>query len=1003
MLGLYAEHTRLADEELPTIPARTVAGLRTHDMEPFAMLYEGGDLAGYRTKLQRAIGRRVGTSRAALLEGALTRIASSDAYLVVADLDDLLGETTPHNIPGKVAADDLAAPPATADVGDARRPGGTASPGDPDEARRAMTSGPPGELDLHLFNEGTHRRIHNFLGAHPDDNGCWFAVWAPNARAVDVVGDFTGWKNPIALEPVAQLGGVVRPRPRTPRSATAIGSASRTSMGVRDERSDPVAAATFEPPSTASRIADLSYDWGDSEWMADRGAAITPEAPISIYEVHLGSWGRVATPGRRWPAYEELADPLADHVLSHGFTHVELLPVMEHPFYGSWGYQVTGYFAPTARYGDPIDLDADDRPPPRTWRRRAARLGAVALPDGRARPVSASTARTSTSTLTRARASTRTGSRRSSTTGARRFARSWCRARSVGSSATTPTVCASTPWPRCSTSTTHASEGQWVPNRYGGRENLAAIDFVKQCNTAIAEEFPDTTTMAEESTAWPHVTGAVANGGLGFGFKWDMGWMHDVLQYQGREPVHRRFHHDEITFRSMYAFSERYVLPLSHDEVVHGKGSLLRKMPGDEWQRFANLRLLYGTMWGQPGKKLLFMGGELATLAEWAHEGMIDWALHDEPDHEGVRRLVADLNAVYQREAALHRGDCEPAGFRFVVGDDDTHSVFAWLRLDPRGEAPAVLVVANATPAVHYGYRIGVPDAGEWTEILNTDATVYGGSGVGNLGLVVTEDQQWHGFPQSLALTLPPLSVVYLREHILKPRRLWSPALRCERPSASEGAATERPAWPGNRNERQSKEKLDMWTGRKRWATELAAHATAPATSGTATRRPARASHGIWNGSSTARVTANAGISPVGIARAIPVSVITSAFDPASDRIVRGRAPTATSTSRSSRLSVAASASPIATTSSVSTSTTPMAIPWIAAQRYRAPVRPRRVPTIRKIGRPCRRRRGTTPPARFPRTSCSRHRAGPASTACRCARWRRTRRCRSRAGVPSPR
>ena len=459
-------------------------------------------------------------------------------------------------------------------------------------------------------------------------------------------------------------------------------------------------------------------------------------------------------------------------------------------------------------------------------------------------------------------------------------------------------------------------EGQWVPNRYGGRENLAAIDFLKQCTTAIAEEFPDTTTFAEESTAWPHVTGAVANGGLGFGFKWDMGWMHDVLQYQGREPVHRRFHHDEITFRSMYAFSERYVLPLSHDEVVHGKGSLLRKMPGDEWQRLANLRLLYGTMWGQPGKKLLFMGGELATLAEWAHEGMIDWALHDTADNEGVRRLVADLNAAYRDEAALHRGDCEPAGFRYVVGDDDTHSVFAWLRIDPDGEAPTVLVVANATPAVHYGYRIGVPDAGEWTEILNTDATTYGGSGVGNLGLVVTEEQQWHGFPQSLALTLPPLSVVYLRE---QPDR-W--VFRGRNGPLN----THRSLWGG-----QSKEKFDMWTGRKRWATVLAAHATAPATSGTATSRPARASHGTWNGSSTARVTANAGISPVGIARATPVSVITSAFDPASDRIVRGRAPTATSTSRSSRLSVAASASPIATTRRVSTSTTPRTIPWNTA------------------------------------------------------------------------
>ena len=318
----------------------------------------GGDLAGYRTKLQRAIGRRVGTSRAALLEGALTRIASSDAYLVVADLDDLLGETTPHNIPGKVAADDLAAPPAPADVGDARRPGGTASPGDPDEARRAMTSGPPGELDLHLFNEGTHRRIHELPRRPPRRQRLLVrrvGAQRPSRRRRRGLHRLEESGRPRTGRQARGCGPAAS---RTPRSATAIGSASRTSMGVRDERSDPVAAATFEPPSTASRIADLSYDWGDSEWMADRGAAITPEAPISIYEVHLGSWGRVATPGRRWPAYDELADPLADHVLSHGFTHVELLPVMEHPFYGSWGYQVTGYFAPTARYGDPTDLDA---------------------------------------------------------------------------------------------------------------------------------------------------------------------------------------------------------------------------------------------------------------------------------------------------------------------------------------------------------------------------------------------------------------------------------------------------------------------------------------------------------------------------------------------------------------------------------------------------------------------------------------------------------------------
>ena len=623
--------------------------------------------------------------------------------------------------------------------------------------------GPPGELDLHLFNEGTHRRIFDVLGAHPDDRGCWFSVWAPNASRVDVVGDFHGWQQPIALERLATSGvwsGYV--------AGAEVGHGYRfgvtTSDGRRFERSDPVAAATFEPPSTASRIADLRYDWQDGRWTGERAATITSDAPISIYELHLGSWGRVATPGRRFPRYDELADPLADHVLSHGFTHVELLPVMEHPYYGSWGYQVTGYFAPTARYGTPVELMG--------MIDRLHERGVGVLLDWVPShfPMDEHALFRFDGTYLYEHADPRQGYHPDWKSAIFNYGRPEVRSFLVSSAISwldryhadglRVDAVASMLYLDYS-----RGEGQWIPNRHGGRENLAAIDFLKQCTTAITEEFPDTTTFAEESTAWPHVTGAVADGGLGFGFKWDMGWMHDALQYVGRETVHRRYHHDELTFRSVYAFAERYVLPLSHDEVVHGKGSLLGKMPGDEWQRFANLRMLYGTMWAQPGKKLLFMGGELGTTAEWAHEGMLDWGLHDAQENSGVRRLVADLNATYQQEGALHRGDSDPAGFRYVVGDDDTHSVFAWLRLDPTGASPTVLVVVNATPAVHYGYRVGVPGSGEWTEILNTDATDYGGSGVGNLGVVRTEDQQWHGFPQSLALTVPPLSAVYLREH----------------------------------------------------------------------------------------------------------------------------------------------------------------------------------------------------------------------------------------------
>jgi len=623
-------------------------------------------------------------------------------------------------------------------------------------------AGAPGDIDLHLFNEGTHRHLHDVLGAHADTSGTRFSVWAPSATAVDVVGDFTSWSNPVPLEPVGVSGiwsGHV--------AGAAVGHGYRFGItgadGRRTERSDPVAAATFAPPSTASVIADLSYGWGDGDWMSARGERVATAAAVSIYEVHLGSWGRLAIPGQRWPRYDQLADPLADHAIAHGFTHVELMPVMEHPFYGSWGYQTTGYFAPTARYGSPTDLmRMIDRLHQRgvgvilDWVPSHFPMDGHALArfDGthlyeHADPRQGYHPDWTSAIFNYGRAEVRSFLISSAISWLERYHADGLRVDAVASMLYLDYS---------------RDPGDWIPNAFGGRENLEAIDFLKQLNTAIAEEQPGTATFAEESTAWPQVTGSVASGGLGFTYKWDMGWMHDTLKYLQRDPVHRRFHHDEITFRNMYAFSERYVLPLSHDEVVHGKGSILGKMPGDDWQRVANVRMLYGTMWAQPGKKLLFMGGELATPNEWAHEANLDWSLHDAPGHDGVRRLVADLNASYQREAALHTGDVDPAGFAMVIGDDDTHSVFAWLRRDVRGEAPDVLVVMNATPTVHYGYRIGVPKAGAWDEILNTDAGFYGGSGIGNLGHVVTETQSWHGFAQSLPLTLPPLSVLYLRE-----------------------------------------------------------------------------------------------------------------------------------------------------------------------------------------------------------------------------------------------
>jgi 1,4-alpha-glucan branching enzyme len=495
--------------------------------------------------------------------------------------------------------------------------------------------------------------------------------------------------------------------------------------------------------------------------MAGRGGRLSPGAAVSIYEVHLGSWGRQVAAGKRWPRYDELADSLADHAASHGFTHVELLPVMEHPFYGSWGYQTTGYFAPTARYGSPTQLMA------MVDRLHQRGVGVILDWVPSHFPMDGHALARFDGTHLYEHADPRQGFHPDWTSAIFNFGRAEVRAFLISSAVSwleryhvdglRVDAVASMLYLDYS-----REPGEWIPNVHGGRENLEAIEFLAQLTTATSAEFPDTATFAEESTAWPQVTGAVEGGGLGFDYKWDMGWMHDTLKYLQRDPVHRRYHHDEVTFRNVYMFSERYVLPLSHDEVVHGKGSLLGKMPGDEWQRHANLRLLYGMMWAQPGKKLLFMGGELGVSREWDHEGTLDWSLHDAGRHAGVRRLVADLNAAYRAEPALHLGDADN-GIRYVVGDDDTHSVFAWLRVDPAGEAPPVLVVANATPTVHHGYRIGIPAAGEWREIINTDSDVYGGSGLGNLGVVSSDAQAWHGHEQSIVLTLPPLAAVYLR------------------------------------------------------------------------------------------------------------------------------------------------------------------------------------------------------------------------------------------------
>lgn len=627
----------------------------------------------------------------------------------------------------------------------------------------SAAANPPGSSqvgadDLYLFGEGTHRRLHDVLGAQVGRDGVRFSVWAPNARAVQVVGSFASGSADLAPVDVSGIWSTVV-------GDAAVGDTYhfRVETNAREwvDKSDPVAAATCEPPSIDARIVDLSYEWGDAEWMASRAERVALDAPVSVYEVHLGSWGRTVGASGRFPNYVELADPLADHALAHGFTHVELLPIMEHPFYGSWGYQTTGYFAPTARYGQPLDLmRMIDRLHQRgvgvildwvpshfpTDRHGLARFDGTHLFE---------------------HADPRQGFHPDWKSAIFNFGRNEVRSFLLSSAA-------------CWLGRYHADAlrvdavasmlyldysrqpGEWIPNHLGGRENLEAIGFLRQLNESVYEEFPNVATMAEESTAWPMVSRPTYVGGLGFGFKWDMGWMHDTLQYLSTEPVFRKWHHGEVTFRSVYASSEHFVLPLSHDEVVHGKGSLLTKMPGDEWQRFANLRLLYAMQWSQPGKKLLFMGGELAAPTEWAHEATLDWSLHDAPGHSGVRRLVADLNRAYANEPALHRGDCDAFGMRWVEGGDADQSVYAYLRLDPTGAARPVLAVVNATPVVRHNYRLGVPSPGTWSELLNTDADTYGGSGVGNFGQVDTVPVDSHGYVQSIVLTLPPLGAVLL-------------------------------------------------------------------------------------------------------------------------------------------------------------------------------------------------------------------------------------------------
>ncbi len=619
------------------------------------------------------------------------------------------------------------------------------------------------DLDLHLFNEGKHAALQRCLGAHRaryrGEEGTAFAVWAPSAGSVGVFGSWNDWGTPVPLRARAGSGiweGFV---PGVPAGSLYKLAIQPARGGAVLHKADPMAFATEVPPQTASVVWDGHHAWEDGAWMARRGALQQPGAPMSIYEVHLGSWRRVAGDGNRSLSYRELAPLLAEHVTRLGFTHVELLPVMEHPFFGSWGYQVTSFFAPSARFGAPEDLMAlidvlhqhgvgvllD-------WVPSHFPNDAFALYDfdgthlyEHADPRQGIHPDWNSAVFNYGRHEVRSFLLSSARHWLETFHADGLRVDAVASMLYLDYA---------------RKPGEWVPNPQGGRENLEAVAFLRDLNAMVARDVPGAITIAEESTAWPRVSGPLEAGGLGFDYKWDMGWMHDTLKYFARDPVYRSHHHDQLTFRGMYAFSEKYVLALSHDECVHGKGSLLEKMPGDDWQKHANLRALYAYQWTLPGKKLLFMGGELGQRREWNHDGSLDWHLLDHPAHARIPLLVGELNRLYRERPALHMGDCHPDGFAWVVADDGAQSVLAYERHAPDGDC--VLVVLNLTPVPRENYRVGVSRGGRWVELLNTDAQALGGSGMGNLGGVEAGPIAAHGRAQSLNLVLPPLAVLIL-------------------------------------------------------------------------------------------------------------------------------------------------------------------------------------------------------------------------------------------------
>ncbi|WP_433415837.1 1,4-alpha-glucan branching protein GlgB [Microtetraspora malaysiensis] len=614
-----------------------------------------------------------------------------------------------------------------------------------------------GEVDLHLIAEGRHERLWEVLGArvlrHEDTDGTAFAVWAPNALGVRVIGDFNHWDG--AGHPMRSLGrsGVWELFVPEIGAGTHYKFAVLGVDGVWREKADPMARHTEIPPATASIVETSAYEWRDDAWLAERAGRTAVAEPMSVYEVHLGSW----RPGL---SYRDLASELVAYVKEMGFTHVEFMPVAEHPFGGSWGYQVTSYYAPTSRFGTPDDfrhlVDELHRAdigvivdwvpahfPMDEW--ALARFDGTPLYE-HADPHRGEHPDWGTYVFDFGRNEVRNFLVANALYWLREFHVDGLRVDAVASMLYLDYS---------------RREGEWTPNIYGGRENLDAIEFLKEMNEVSYREVPGIVTIAEESTAWPGVSRPVHLGGLGFGFKWNMGWMHDTLAYLAHEPIFRQYHHHQMTFSLMYAYSENFVLPLSHDEVVHMKGSLLGKMPGDEWQRFANLRALYGFMWAHPGKQLLFMGGEFGQGSEWSESKGLDWWVLDFDFHQGVQRLVRDLNRAYRDTPALYALDSDPAGFRWIDADDAQGNVFSFLRYD--GSGSVLACVSNFSGAPHEDYRLGLPTPGRWEEVVNTDAYDYAGSGVGNMGAVEAVEEPHHGLPCSARLRMPPLATVWLR------------------------------------------------------------------------------------------------------------------------------------------------------------------------------------------------------------------------------------------------